>query len=453
MKLNPLPAAAAGLARSAASISFGGDDFAAKLTIGQIIKGRVLRSYDGGRHLVDFGGRQKVVDSAVPLRPDEVFHGRVVGLGERVELQRLHADVGAPVTPEAPGRGEALPPGQDPAQVVAELVARLQGKLPPADLAALQRAVTQAAEPGQMARAALALARAGVPLSAGALRAVGDALAADRDGAMFVLPDTAIHLATQPVSADAVTASPAAPLASLLAGLLGGEAIGASVKDGNVNDGNVNDDDVERTGPGGADGAHVDPANSGAAGADGGAAGVDGSGTFARDPAGSFAGNGGAERRDPRERRADPDLARLILNVQAGGALAHRVGSLPLFVDGRLVELNIALFDQPGDERAANALPARHRRIVFSLTTPALGRVAVEATLADAHMRVQVSAEASDSAQFLAAHAGELTATLEGQGWSVDELAYRTTPPAAPGAVARSVLEHLVAPGSVSALA
>ena len=57
MKVDPGAPILSSLARGAPSISFtGGGDFASKLTLGQIIKGRVLRSYEGGRYAIDFGG-------------------------------------------------------------------------------------------------------------------------------------------------------------------------------------------------------------------------------------------------------------------------------------------------------------------------------------------------------------------------------------------------------------
>ena len=46
-----------------------------------------------------------------------------------------------------------------------------------------------------------------------------------------------------------------------------------------------------------------------------------------------------------------------------------------------------------------------------------------------------------------------VSGSLTQLGWQIDELAYQSVPPDAPGAVAQSVLEHLVAPGSVSELA
>src|SRR4051794_27821265 len=106
MKVDSLPLIPSQLARGASSISFtSGDDFASKLTLGQIIKGRVLLSYEGGRYLVDFNGHQKVVDSAVPLRSDEILYGRVIGLSEKVELQRIYASVQTPAAGAAANEG------------------------------------------------------------------------------------------------------------------------------------------------------------------------------------------------------------------------------------------------------------------------------------------------------------------------------------------------------------
>jgi hypothetical protein len=43
-------------------------------------------------------------------------------------------------------------------------------------------------------------------------------------------------------------------------------------------------------------------------------------------------------------------------------------------------------------------------------------------------------------------------AELEDAGWHVDEMTYETRAPVAPGEVMKSVVEHLIGPGSVSRL-
>ncbi len=265
-----------------------------------------------------------------------------------------------------------------------------------------------------MALSGLVLSKLGIPLTPETLRAVFEALRSDGRSAMFALPEKAIHLGTQPAGTQAVAPAPVTQaLSALLSEMLS---------------------DVPELQQPRDDQAPY------------------GKSDTSRPPA--------RDRRGPMrdsDQGGDTDVARLILNVQTGGAVAHRVGTLPIFVDGRLVKLDVALFEQPSDsagDRTGDGKPAlQHRQVVFAVTTEMLGRVEVRATVAGTHMRVQVGTQAQESTQFMAHHAARLTADLEGLGWQIDELAYQTVVAAAPGVVARTVLEHLIAPGSVSALA
>jgi hypothetical protein len=139
-----------------------------------------------------------------------------------------------------------------------------------------------------------------------------------------------------------------------------------------------------------------------------------------------------------------------ILNMQTGGTIAHRLGVLPLIVDGRLVELEVALFDEglaPDDPPGA---APRHRQIVIGLDTEALGRVEIRARLAGSRMDVAVSTPTSAATQVLSLHGARLAQALEGLGFQVDGLTYATQAAAAPGEPLRRTVEHIVNPGSVS---
>jgi hypothetical protein len=251
-----------------------------------------------------------------------------------------------------------------------------------------------------MALSGLVLAKIGVPLSAEALRALFDTLRAGRREALFTLPDQALHLATQsspPERSDQGLAAFSVALANLLHEL----------------------PELSQR-----------PAR----------------GAGERETAASGTGAGGSD-------SPSPDLARIILNVQAGGAVAHRIGTLPIYVDGRLLELDIALFEE-GDQAARDDTPAtRHRGISLAITLPLLGRVELRARIAGSHIRLALITEASDSAQFLAQHAARLATGLEQLGWQVDELAYQVRTEPAASDVVQTVVEHLISPGSVSALA
>jgi hypothetical protein len=146
-------------------------------------------------------------------------------------------------------------------------------------------------------------------------------------------------------------------------------------------------------------------------------------------------------------------LARWILNAQAGGSLGHRVLTVPLLVDGRLVELDIALFEQSARrEGGEDAAPLKHRQLVLSLSTETLGRVDVQVALAGEHARVNVQCERAEASEFMSLHSTQLAVEMEALGVSVDELRYAVREEQGTNVVLRSVAEHLVSPGSVSRL-
>ncbi len=436
MKVDLLAGTQLPIQRATSALSFAGDgDFASKLTLGQIIKGRVLRSYEGGRYLVDFSGQQKVVDSAVPLRTDEVIVGRVVGLSERVELQRINAPSVTPAGTAAGAGGTAaahatgtgsLPIGDS----LAAMLERLQATAGEAAVDLVQRTAARAAQPLLMAKAGLFLSRLGLPLSAEALRLVYNALQRDPGQGMFALPHDGIRLETSEAAEPMTMAAPApVPVAAKMEDTMS-QSLGAALAN------------LLRELP---------EARSGRPGFD---AGADGQ-RQAEDDARRAVARGADQATED-----GPDVARLILNVQSGGAIAHRVGTLPLVVDGRLHELDIALFEQasgpeaernPNGAKARGAAALRHRQVVFAVSTEALGTIEVRAAAAGANLRIAIGAPSRVSSEALAQHAAELATTLGGLGWSIDELAYRTT--SGEGLVGRTVLEHLVAPGSVSTLA
>ncbi|MFO1197506.1 MAG: flagellar hook-length control protein FliK [Burkholderiaceae bacterium] len=379
------PSPAAGT-RSAASISIaGGGDFARSLALGQIVRGRVLRAAPGGRWLVDFDGRVKVAESAAPLRADEVVVGRVVALGEQVELQRVHTSVSAGA-PSAAASGAAT---TSAAMTSAAATSAAVTSAATANATAPGAAVRPAGD-GRAAIAARVLSKLGVERSREALRAVDEALREGARGSMFPLHARAIRLETR----DAGAPGPGPALAPAAAATF------------------ATSEDSGRSAP-------TLPALL-------------------------------ARLIDVR-----PGLGRRLLNLQGGGALGHRVGTLPLLVDGSLRALDLALFDQSGPASGAPAdgasAPPRHGEAVFAVTTRRLGRVEVRATIAGDHVRVRMSAPDDAGARELARHAAPLAADLEARAWRVDELAYRGG--TISGAVPRAVLGHLVAPGSVSVLA
>jgi hypothetical protein len=107
-----------------------------------------------------------VLDSPRPLQPDEVIHGRVTSLRERVELERVDVEpavaesIGSPVVSE----------------VIDSLFRRYRAALDPREAKALDRLVARSPQPQRMALAALVLRKLDLPLEERLLEPLCDAL-------------------------------------------------------------------------------------------------------------------------------------------------------------------------------------------------------------------------------------------------------------------------------------
>jgi hypothetical protein len=363
-----------------------------ELGLGQIVKARVLRHFEGGRYLVSLDGRERVVDSSVPLKTGELIRGKVVAVGDRVELQPLPE---ASVREQPADSAPALPADQ-----LAATFAQFGLKLDDASRAALLRAVKGAADPQAAVLAAMTLAKIGLPQEPALLDAVQALLrrrpAASAAGEGFPedsgfsinqgAPLTAqLHEVLRAVlSSDTATQAAAAP------------AQVASAAD----NGQIADQGGSRTGS----------------------------------DTGSGAGSEGK-------------LGQWVLNSQTGGAVVHRVGTLPLLLGGRLVEVDVALFEQ--DARQSRQGEPRARHLVFVLDTQTLGGVEVSARLVDSRLRVRFAADRDATLELLAGRREELSRQLGELGFTVDEITYETRQDAAQNPAYRAVADYVVAQGSL----
>src|SRR5262249_535412 len=124
---------------------------------------------------------------------------------------------------------------------------------------------------------------------------------------------------------------------------------------------------------------------------------------------------GGAEGQqdfDPRAHGsgAGQQLGQWVMNTQTGGVVAHRVGTLPLLLGGRLVEVDVALFEQ--DARQSRQGESRSRHLVFVLDTASLGGVEVSARLVDSRLRIRFAAERDATLELLASRREALARQL-----------------------------------------
>ena len=397
----------------------GASAFADTLSIGQIIQGRVLRGFDENRYLVAFAGDERVVDSSIPLTAGEILYGRVIGVGDRVELQRVYAG-----SQDKNTRAETAavePRSTLPATVsgsaLDSVLQRYRIELTDADRATLAKAARAVEDPEAMGMASAMLSKLGLPQTTVLLEAMYRAqFATGPTRASMTKADS--ESIPQVIASAQQTAELQASSIQQLAGLVG-----------KILEGSGTAEVPQRTA--------FNPASPSAGSS------VPVQYAVPRDQTQQFAS-------DDARRKAQESLAARILNAQTGGVVAHRSGFLPLIVGGRLVEVSFALFEQRRPANQAQGL--QHRQVLFSVQTEQMGRVEVLARVTGGHVRVQISTDNEHSTAQSARHADLLKSSLSESGWNVDEVAYATSSANPLNAAVRSVIEHVVSLDSLNRL-
>jgi hypothetical protein len=354
-------------------------DLPSALSLGQIVKARVLKHYEGSRYLVSLDGRERVVDSSVPLTTGELVRGRVIAVGDRIELQPL------PEPADTTQPAAAMPPADE----LAAAFAQFGLELDEATRSVVARALKGSPDPQATLLAAVTLAKIGLPQQPELIEAVQALLRrrpattpkADADNEL-VLVTPGPQLVAQLHEALRTTLSAASPPAPLQ------QAAPAEVPAGGAG---------EQQG--------FNP---------------DGSGR---------------------------QLGQWVMNTQTGGTVSHRVGTLPLIVGGRLVEVDVALFEQ--DARRSRQGESRSRHLVFVLDAGALGGVEVSARLVDARLRLRFAADRDSTLELLASRREALSRALAELGWTVDEIAYEPRQATGENAAYRAVADYVVTQGSL----
>ena len=387
-------------------------DFGSTLTLGQIIKGKVLRHYDDSRYGVNFGGREKVVDSTTPLKVGDMVQGRVIRLDDKVHLQRI-VDGQNPEKQQASNQERGiLQQGSSRGEEIAALFSRYQASLSASDQNLISKLQGRLGRSGLVATSALVQSKLGLPLEAPLIEAIHRVLQQLESGRRGATSDIGIQLqgGTEASQPDSSLVQKMGPLLAQLA-----ELIPTATNDDSeaINDGVDNST--------GSTGAHGERQDTG----------------------------GGNQSQEWL-------FGQWLLNTQSEGAVGHRFMRIPLWFGDRLVEVSLALFTQ----RDMNNQPQdtleqalRYRKAVFTLDTENLGHVEIEVLAADRHLNLEINAESLKIAETLGAQLSMLAASLVDHGWHVDEIRYQVQEGSdSNNGVARAVVEHYINQDSFSQL-
>ena len=396
------------LGRLGQSLFLQGDGaFSENLTLGQVLKGKVLRHYEGGRYEVSFAGQEKVVDSTVPLKVGEQISGRVVALGDKVHLQRVDVNKSKEGNQQTEAGNNRTLNAKE--RLATQLFDKYQGRLNGQDRQLLMRMLSRSGNPELTALSSLLLNKSGVSLNQEFIKSIFRVLETERPAN---LAKTEINPQLQ-ISNEAATRGNESAVKEFSEVLYERLALQA---DNLVSKGA---ETVRRDG-----GAAIK------------------NNTLSQDH--NF--QSGDDDGDSSERF----LGTWLLNAQSDGSVAHRVISVPIWFGERLVEVSVALFSQR--EQAGLSSDAKYRKVVLSLDTDHLGHVEVIINIANTNLKIDFHAQDEEAADILAGYLPELDSLLEQSGWTVDGINYATVLPSARGEVVRSVVEHYVTQDSINRL-
>lgn len=379
------------------------DVFVGKLRIGEIIQGKVTRHFDGSRYAVSFGDSEKIVDSSLPLTRGELVHGRVIGLSDKVQLQRVY-----PAQARETHVSDLATKRADKKYILENLYAQYQEKLSDSDMAKVLQLMKLHPSPILIARSSLILSKLGLPIETQLLYAVCKALSGKRcaleDDSLERVPS--LNAEFEPsVRTESQTIR---EFAASLAMLSEPRVISTSPEQSDVDEKSVCDEAKK-----------------------------DSLGGNATDEGGqSGYGYHGGDR-----------LGHWVLNAQNAGAVSHRLKRLPIWFDGKLIEVEVALFSQ--HEQTLQAASVRHRRIVLSLQVPGLGQVDANVYAAGQHLRIHINTETERANNSLVTQYGKIKHAIETLGWLIDEVKYSVGTQAQEGPV-QSVVRHHIASDSLN---
>lgn len=149
---------------------------------------------------------------------------------------------------------------------------------------------------------------------------------------------------------------------------------------------------------------------------------------------------GGDEQRDRSDPGTDRELARDLLNVPVGVAVARHYGTVPVLISGQLVELQFVALQHRETPREPNPV----RRLCMTLATSALGRLQIAAQAQGNRLSITFTSDSTHATEALATHAHEVRELVGRLGWQVDSVVYSTGQPsgAAQTAMTHALLDN-----------
>jgi hypothetical protein len=363
-------------------------DWLKTISLGQIIKGKVLKVYDGNRYGIMMGGQERVVDSTIQFQAGQQFSAKVTDIqGEKVSLKLSERQLNQ--------QSSATSIAHDhPESVLESLASQFNLRLTDIQKQRVEGIARTFRQEPFAIKVALYLAKLGLPITESLIREI---IKSAQNTSRAITLETATSQAALPAHGDGNLA-----LYQTIAAAFAGERLQEDA------DGQATQEDT-----------HEASVGAGYA------------------PALPF------EQRDSGfDDGGEQSPLMKLLNIDTQGAIAHTFDVLSIIVNDRLLEFDIAFFDQAHSHDGVTS----SKQLVFELET-LLGKVGVVAKLVNNRLSLAFNAEQPALMDVLQQQKEAFAETLTKAGWVLEQAHYvaQADQTLAIGAV----IDHVLAQGSM----
>ena len=357
------------------------DQWLKTITAGQILKGRILRVYTDNKYGVDFGGQERVVDSAVPLSKGDLLTGRVIGVNDHTVSMKIVSNL--PLDTSKNDQTVVAKQVEYKSPVVIE-ADKFNINLNQLQETAIANASSRSENTIVAIRVGLYLAKLGLPITVELVRFIASRILDGHDPKSLELNKKLPELTSNISITEALQSNSVQTLENL--------------KDFFLKDFKAGNQYADLNGLGGFE-------------------------SFASLQLENQASkrNTNSNENEMADEKRLKELFSRIFNASNGSNAQHRFQTLPIIIDGKLIEFDVAFFDQTTQD--STSLVLKSRRLNFSLKTE-FGFLNLEARVVNNRLNIGFSSENNYLLSQIEQHESSLDESLTDSGWLVENIKY-----------------------------
>lgn len=382
------------------------------LQVGKVVSGTVNSKLSGNKYLVQFAKDSLVLESMVPLKANEIIHGRVIGVGERVELQRVIQEKAVSDKQNIKLHNWQIlyEYGKEGLRSI-EVLQNYRVTLSLDEQLALVNVIKSSKEVDSIVLSAIVLNKLNITVTESTLNTLYPVLSTTLKE-KFNLHNITAHIDFETKINSSINSKVISELSAFIANVVN-NLPELRYKD-RVNTENVEQELVSLN----------NELNS---------------------CENNLSSSNGKE--DRQSDQLSFDVRRLLLNSQNDSSVSHRVAVVPFIINGKLLEVDVALFSQ---HRQSSDKTIKYKKIVLSLNLDMLGKIDLEILLANKHARVKINTVNHLITDEMVKYMSKLKSDMKAHHIQVDEVTYETSFSNNLSNVMSSVVSHYVTQDSLS---